>query len=51
MLKNWKTTLGGIMLTVGIALTASNNTTTHLIGVILSAAGALLGGSTAADAK
>jgi hypothetical protein len=48
-MKNWKTTLSGIVASVGLALTNSPSPTTHIVGVILSSLGALLFGMSAKD--
>lgn len=50
-MKNWKTTLGGILAAIGLGLTASDNAALHLIGIITAAVGTFLTGSTAVDAK
>jgi hypothetical protein len=48
-MKNWKTTLGGILAAVGLTLTSSTNTVLHISGVVLAAVGTLLTGGAAAD--
>ena len=48
-MKNWKTTLGGILSATGLTLTASGSSTLHTVGIIMAAAGALLTGLGAKD--
>jgi len=50
-MKNWKTTLGGILAAIGLGMSAADNAVLHLVGVITAAIGAFLTGSQAADAK
>lgn len=49
MKKSWKTTLGGILASVGITLGNSEDKTLSLIGQILSAAGTFIIGISARD--
>ncbi len=48
-MKNWKTTLGGILGSVGIALTASANPTVHIVGLGICASASIWFGWHAAD--
>lgn len=48
-MKSWKTTLGGIVASVGAALQASEDGTLKLIGVVLLTLGTALFGVTARD--
>lgn len=43
-MKNWKTTLGGILAASGTAMQASEDAQTKLIGVVIGAIGALIMG-------
>ncbi len=43
-MKNWKTTLGGILAASGTAMQASEDANTKLIGVVSGAIGALIMG-------
>lgn len=49
MNRNWKTTLGGIITAVGLALTAAPNPPIHIAGLILAGIGALFTGTYAKD--
>jgi hypothetical protein len=48
-MKNWKTTLFGIIGALGVSLLASNDSTLHTIGVIIAALGVLGNGAMAKD--
>jgi hypothetical protein len=49
-MKNYRTTIGGILTSFGLALTnAAPSGAIHLTGVIMAAVGSLLLGSAAAD--
>lgn len=48
-MKNWKTTVGGIVAAAGAAMQASEDGTVKLIGAILAAVGLVLLGATAKD--
>lgn len=48
-MKNWKTTVGGILSATGIAMQASDNPTVKLIGYFVAGAGVLLIGASAKD--
>ena len=48
-MKNWKTTLGGIVTAVGLFLVTMPNPTLHLIGQVLAPIGAALVGIAATD--
>lgn len=48
-MKSWKTTLGGILASVGITLGNSEDKTLALIGQILAAAGTFIIGLSARD--
>lgn len=50
-MKNWKTTLGGILAAVGLALTANSNAIIHTAGICVAAIGTLLAGTAAADSS
>jgi|GEM_PF-5959640 hypothetical protein len=50
-MKNWRTTLGGFLSAVGLSLSASANTTQHLVGIGLAALGTLIMGVKGADAN
>ena len=50
MSANIKTTLFGALAALGVFFTAQSNPTLHLIGVVLSIAGSLGTGASAADA-
>ena len=49
-MKNWKTTLGGLLAAIGPMLLASGNEKAHAAGVLLAAIGPLILGASAADA-
>ena len=49
-MKNWKTTVGGILAAFGSVLTNSQSGVLHLVGQILTAVGIFLVGATAQDA-
>jgi hypothetical protein len=48
-MKNWKTTLSGLLTCIGLAITTSDNPNLHLVGIISAALGALLTGASAKD--
>lgn len=48
-MKNWKTTLGGILVAVGLFLTEQTNPVLKLAGQIIAPVGAFLLGSSAKD--
>lgn len=48
-MKNWKTTVGGMLATVGMSLQLSNDPTMHTIGVVVAGLGTLLLGASAKD--
>ena len=48
-MKNWKTTVGGIITATGLFLVTMTNPTLHLIGQILAPIGAALVGINATD--
>jgi hypothetical protein len=48
-MKNWKTTLGGILSAAGIGMAGSGNGTMHIVGTIIASVGALLMGGAAKD--
>jgi hypothetical protein len=50
-LKNWKTTLGGIISAVGLAMTTIADPVINTAGTIVAAIGTLLVGGAAADGK
>ena len=50
-MKNWKTTLGGILLAFGGPLSAATTGYVQITGMVLSFVGALLLGKSALDAK
>lgn len=50
-MKNWKTTLGGLLSAVGAVLQVSENIYIKNAGVILVAVGLMLLGGSAADSK
>lgn len=50
-MKNWKTTLGGVLTASGIAMQASDNGTTKIIGVVTGIIGSLLLGGSAKDSN
>ena len=50
-MKNWKTTLSGLVAAIGAYLAQSDNPLTLLVGQILSTIGLILLGNHAADKK
>ena len=50
-MKNWKTTLGGIVAAVGSYLVNSQTGVLNIIGQVLAVVGTLLLGHSAADSK
>lgn len=48
-MKNWKTTLGGILSAAGVSMQASNDNTVKIIGGVIAAVGLLLLGGGAKD--
>jgi len=50
-MRNWKTTLGGLLLTAGTALAAMEGSTLRSIGYICMGAGGLMLGVSAQDKK
>lgn len=48
-MKNWMTSLGGIMMAIGTSLNQSDDATMKLIGGVMAAVGALLLGIAAKD--
>jgi hypothetical protein len=48
-MKNWKTTLGGVLSAVGYALSNSPEPVSHTVGVCITAIGLLITGYHAAD--
>ena len=50
-MKNWKTTLGGVLAAIGTYLTNSQTGVLNVIGQIMSIVGTLLLGTAAADYK
>jgi len=50
-MKNWKTTLGGILLGVGTPLATAGEGIYQTVGIILATIGGLLVGTAAADSK
>lgn len=48
-MKNWKTTVSGIITASGVAMQASENPTVKMIGLILAGVGALLLGGSSKD--
>ncbi len=48
-MKNWKTSLGGILTAVGLGLTANGHAGIHTVGIVLAAVGSLLTGAQAKD--
>ena len=48
-MKNWKTTLGGILAAIGLFLSNSENPTLKLIGQVIAPFGAFLMGAVAKD--
>lgn len=49
MNSSWKTTVAGLLATVGTGMSASNDSTTHGIGVVLTGVSLLLMGLSARD--
>ena len=49
--KNWKTTLGGILMSIGAPLAAAGEGIYKTVGMIMTAVGGLLLGISAADSK
>ena len=50
-MKNWKTTVGGILSAVGYVMTSSAEPVTHTVGVCLTALGLLFTGYHASDKR
>lgn len=50
-MKNWKTTVGGILSAAGIGLAGGGSGTLHIVGTILASVGALLMGGAAKDSN
>ena len=48
-MKNWKTTLFGVLTAVGMALQSNDNPTLKTIGTVLASVSALLLGATSKD--
>lgn len=48
-MKNWKTTLGGILAAAGVSMQASNDSTIKIIGGVVAALGLLFMGGSAKD--
>lgn len=48
-MKNWKTTVGGLLLAIGTPLSQSSDETLKYIGTIMTALGALILGLAAKD--
>jgi hypothetical protein len=48
-MKNWKTTVGGIVAAAGLAMQASDNPTVKGIGWIIAAVGSIFFGASAKD--
>jgi poly(3-hydroxyalkanoate) synthetase len=48
-MKNWKTTIGGILAATGTAMQASDNQTVKVLGYVLGGIGLLLLGGAAKD--
>jgi hypothetical protein len=47
--KNWKTTIGGIVIAAGLAMQASQDHTVNIIGIVIGAIGSVLFGASAKD--
>lgn len=50
-MKSWKTSLGGLLTTIGVALVANGTGAAHQIGVALTALGPLITGLAARDSN
>ena len=48
-MKNWKTTIGGLLTAIGLSVGASEDPKCHLIGTIVAGIGALIIGGAAKD--
>lgn len=48
-MKNWKTTVGGILLAAGMSMQSSDNPTVKTIGFVCATIGGLMVGLTAKD--
>lgn len=48
-MRNWKTTIGGVLSAIGLGLTANPHAGLHTAGVVLAAVGSLLMGGAAKD--
>lgn len=48
-MRNWKTTLGGLLSALGLGMSAMQDPTMHTVGIALAAIGTLLTGAGAKD--
>ncbi len=49
-MKNWKTTVGGVLMSCGTLLMTSSDSIVHTVGLVCNIAGGLLLGTSAVDA-